>query len=140
MNKYSDLELSILSCLLQKPELMENTKLKDEYFISHKKIWSFMKAFYKKFNNFDITLMTAISKNKYRMIEYIVWLIDVEPTLTMFKYYENELICEYKELKKDKYIRDKIYDLANDLLVRNIKTDEFMNKCKDIYKNAEKIF
>ena len=53
---YIDLEISILSCLLQKPELMEDTILEDKYFTKHKKIWLFMKAFYKRFNNFDITL------------------------------------------------------------------------------------
>ena len=35
MNKNCDLELNILSCLLQKPDLMKEHKLKDEYFTKY---------------------------------------------------------------------------------------------------------
>lgn len=137
---YVDLEISILSCLLQKPELMENTILEDKYFVKHKKIWLFMKVFYKRFKNFDITLMMSISKNKYRMSEYICWLIDQEPAPSLFKQYEKQLIDLYNETKKDKWIIEKIYDLSNELYVRNIKTNEYIEKINDIYKKADEIF
>ena len=137
---YVDLEISILSCLLQRPELMEDTILEDKYFIKHKKIWLFMKAFYNKFKNFDITLMLSISKNKYRMSEYICWLVEQEPAPSLFKQYEKQLIDLYNEAKKDKWIIEKVYELSNDLYVRNIKVDEYINKIKQIYDNAEKIF
>lgn len=137
---YVDLEISILSCLLQKPELMENTILEDKYFVKHKKIWLFMKAFYKRFKNFDITLMMSISKNKYRMSEYICWLVEQEPAPSLFKQYEKQLIDLYNETKKDKWIIEKTYELANDLYVRNIKTNEYIEKINDIYKKADEIF
>lgn len=137
---YTDLEISILSCLLQRPELMENTILEDKYFIKHKKIWLFMKAFYKRFKNFDITLMMSISKNKYRMSEYICWLVEQEPAPILFKQYEKQLIDLYNESKKDEWIINKVYELANDLYVRNITTNEFKRKVVAIYKNADKIF
>lgn len=140
MNKYNDLELSILSCLLQKPELMKENKLEDKYFIKHKKIWYFMKAFYKKFKNFDITLMMAVSKNKFRMIEYITWLIEQEPTTSLFNEYVEELKQEYYELKKNKYIREKIYELSCDLMVNNITPSDFLKKSWKIYQNSEKIY
>lgn len=137
---YTNLEISILSCLLQRPELMEDTILKDMYFVKHKKIWLFMKAFYKRFKNFDITLMMSISKNKYRMSEYICWLVEQEPAPSLFKQYEKQLIDLYNEAKKDKWIIEKVYELSNDLYVRNIKVDEYIDKIKQIYDNAEKIF
>lgn len=140
MDKYIDLEVSILSCLLQRPQLMENTILEDKYFIKNKKIWSFMKAFYKKFKNFDFTLMMSVSKNKNMMVEYICWLVEQEPAPSLFKEYEKQLIDLYNETKKEKWIIEKIYDLSNELYVRNIKVDEFQNKIKEIYENAEKIF
>lgn len=140
MNEYNDLELSILSCLLQKPELMKENKLEDKYFIKHKKIWYFMKAFYKKFKNFDITLMMAVSKNKFRMIEYITWLIEQEPATSLFNEYVEELKQEYYELKKNKYIREKIYELSCDLMVNNITPSEFLKKSWKIYQNSEKIY
>ena len=37
MNKYNDLELSILSCLLQKPSLMNEIRLEDKRFIKNLK-------------------------------------------------------------------------------------------------------
>ena len=137
---YVDLEISILSCLLQRPELMKDTILEDKYFIKHKKIWLFMKAFYNKFKNFDITLMLSISKNKYRMSEYICWLAEQEPAPSLFKQYEKQLIDLYNETKKDKWIIEKVYELTNDLYVRNIKVNEYIEKVKEIYDNAEEIF
>ena len=140
MSNYTDLEISILSCFLQKPKLMEETILEDKYFIKHKKIWKFMKAFYQRFKNFDLTLMMNISTNKYRMMEYIVWLVEQEPTTALFKTYEQELIREYKLGVKNKYLRDEIFELANDLYVGNIKVSEFNEKLANLYKKAKEMF
>lgn len=140
MNKYNDLELSILSCIVQKPELMEQVILDDKYFIKHKKIWLFLKSFYNKFHNFDLTLMYSICKDKYRIVEYIMWLMEKEPRLFLFNDYQKQLIKLYDELEKEKYIIEKIYSLANDLYVRSITSDEFKIKLDDIYKNADEIF
>jgi len=99
-----------------------------------------MKAVYKKFEDFDISSMVAISKNKYRIMEYIIWLIDQEPCISKFKIYEQQLIYEYNESKKNKYIIDKIFELANDLYVRNITIEDFNKKLAELHKNAEEIF
>lgn len=140
MNKYNDLELSILSCLLQRPSLMNKVILEDKHFIKHQKIWLFMKAFYKKFGNFDLTLMMNISKNKYRMIEYILWIIEKEPAPSLFGQYQIQLINEYNQLKKDKWIIEEVYKVANDLFVRNITTNDFKEQIDNIYINADEIF
>lgn len=139
MKGYDDLELAVLSCILQKPSLMENTILKDKYFIKHKKIWMFLKAFYKRFKCFDLTLMYSISKNKYRIVEYIAWLIDQEATPSVFKQYEEELVNKFYEKKKDKYISEKIYQLAMELICRNISLEDFKSELEKVYKNAELI-
>ena len=136
---YIDLEISILSCFLQKPELIENTILEDKYFIKHKKIWLFMKVFYNKFKNFDITLMMSVSKNKYRMSEYICWLAEQEPAVSNFKQYEKQLIDSYNEAKKDKWIIEKVYELSNELYIRNVKVEDYIDKVKKIYEDVEKI-
>lgn len=140
MNRYNDLELSILSCIVQKPELMEQVILDDKYFVKHKKIWLFLKSFYNKFHNFDLTLMYSICKDKYRIVEYIIWLMEKEPRLFLFNEYQKQLMELYDELEKEKYIIEKIYSLANDLYVRSITSDEFKIKLDDIYKNADEIF
>lgn len=140
MNKYNDLELSILSCVLQKPELMDKIILEDKHFIKHRKIWNFMKAFYKKFKTFDLTLMVAISKNKIRTIEYMAWIMEKEPAPSLFYLYQEQLIKMYNQNKKDKWIINKIFDCANELYVGVIELEEFEKTIKKIYKEAEQIF
>lgn len=140
MNKYTDLEISVLSLLLQKPELMKKTRLENKHFIKHKKIWIFMNEFYKRFGNFDLTLMMAVSKNKYRTVEYIAYLIDQEASPSLFKVYEQQLIDEYNQTKKNKYVIEKVYELANSLYVGNITLTDFNKNLSDLYKNANEIF
>lgn len=140
MNKYNDLELSILSCLLQEPKLMNKIIFKDEHFIKHKKIWLFMKSFYKKFGNFDLTLMVNISKNKYRMSEYILWIVEKEPAPSLFEYYQKQLIEKFNQKKRDEWVIEKIYELSNDLLIGNVELKDYKNKVDDIFKNAKEIF
>lgn len=140
MNKYNDLELSILSCLLQEPKLMDKVILEDEHFIKYKKIWLFMKSFYQKFGNFDLTLMVNISKNKFRMSEYILWIVEKEPAPSLFEYYQKQLIEEYNQKKQDKWVIEKIYELSNNLLVGNIELKDYKSEVDNIFKNAKEIF
>ena len=140
MDKYNDLEMSILSCIYLKPELIENSILEDKYFIKHKKLWLFMKAFYKKFKTFDITLMCSVCKNQYKLLDYFILIADTEPTPYLFDYYVEELITKYNESKKDKWLREKIYSLASELYIRNIDFVQFNDKLDKIYKDSEKIF
>lgn len=140
MNKYDDLELSILGCFLQKPKLLEITKLEDKHFKKHYKIFMFFKSVYKKFGSLDLNIMYSISKNKYRIIEYIVWISQYYGFPSLYETYEKQLIELYEENEKDKWIIEKVYELSNDLLVRNISTNDFKIKVNEIYENAEKIF
>ena len=140
MNKYNDLEMSILSCLLLEPKLMDELIIGEKYFVKHYKLFIFMKEFYKRFGNFDITLMCSINKNRYEMMEYIIMLIDIEVTTKNFKLYQEQLIALYNEKKKEQWKIEQIYSLANSLLVRNINTNEFRSKVTEVYNNADEIF
>lgn len=140
MTKCDDLELVILSCLLQKPELMEKTILEDKHFVRTQRIWKFMKAFYKKFKNFDIPLMTSVASNKYKIMEYVIVLMDIEPNPNLLEVYEKQLIEFYQEKEKDKWIIDKVFSLSNDLFNRNIKVYDFKDEVEKIYDRAEEIF
>lgn len=140
MNKYNDLELSILGCFLKKPSLLDKTKLENEHFIKHAKIFIFFKAVYKKFGTLDFNIMYSISKNKYRIIEYIVWISQYYGFASLYETYEQQLIDLYEETKKNKYIIEKVYELANDLYVRNLEVSEFRSKVEEVYKNADEIF
>lgn len=140
MNKYNDLEVCILSCLLQRPELMEKVTLEDKYFIKQKKMWLFMKDFYRIFGNFDLNLMFSVCKNKYHLMSYIEQLILSEPCVSLFEEYQKQLIKEYDELKKDKWIREKVYELANDYYMMDLSLEEFKKEIIKTEQKAEEIF
>ena len=138
--KIDNLEFSILSCLLIKPELMEKIILEDRHFKKTQRIWQFMKSFYKKFKTFDVNLMYSVCKNKWQLIEYISLLLDFEPTANEFDKYQQQLIELYEEQEKDKYIIEKVYKLANELIVRSISTNDFKKEIDNVYYNANEIY
>lgn len=140
MNKYNDLEISLLSCILIKPELMEEVVLDDKYFVKTKRIWLFMKSFYKKFGTFDLTLMCSVVKEKYQLVNYLEKILDVEPTPALFQKYQQQLIDLYNEKEKDKIIIEKTYELANELLLRNITPFEFKKQIDYLYENIDEVF
>lgn len=140
VNKTNDLEKSVLSCLLIKPELMEQLILEDKHFVKNQRMWQFMKAFYNKFKTFDIQLMASVCKDKWQIMNYIIMLLDYEIITCNFDKYQKQLIELYEESKKEKWIVDKIYELANNLLVRNINLEDFKNMLQKIYDDANKIF
>ena len=140
MYNYGNLELLVLSCIWLKPKLLETTKLKDKHFINSKKIWSFMKAYYKKFGTFDSELMCKVASNKYKMVDYLKVISELEPTPSNFEMYENLLIELYEEEKKEKWLRSKALDLANEFYNKAIDSKEFKNKINDLYIQVEEIF
>lgn len=128
MIDYYDLELNILSCLLQKPELMKQLKLEDKHFKKYQKIWQFMKSFYIKFGTFDIVLMANLCKEKFELIKYIKYLLDVEPSPSNFNLYQEQLISLYNQKKEEKEVIKYIYSLTNDLYIGNINLEDFLLK------------
>ena len=138
--KYNELELSILSCLLQRPELMKEVKLENKYFINYKKLWIFMKSFYEKFEDFDLVLMVSVAKDKYHIIEYIKILVDLEATPSNFKKYQDLLIEQYKQKKKEVFLKERIFKLATDLYVGNIDIEKFKNKLRGSFFTANELF
>ena len=137
MKKYDNLELRIMSCLLVKPKLMEELIVEDKHFVKFQRLWQFMKAFYKKYQDFDIQLMYTVCKDKYQIIKYIEWLSDLEATSANFKKYEKQLIEMYEENEKDKIIIDKVYEWANELYVRNMSVDRFKEMVDRIYEEVK---
>lgn len=140
MDKYISLELDILSCLLQRPELMKEIKFDDRHIIKYKKLWLFMKSIYERYGDFDIVLMTNASQNKYRLMDFIEMLIDREPAPSKFNLYQERLIELFNETKKEKWIKEKIYKLANDLYLGSITYQDFKDKLVPIEMKADKLF
>ena len=109
MEKYNDLEIAIMSCIIQRPELLENLKLEEKHFIKHQMLWNFLMAFYEKFKTFDFVLMYSVASNKYQLVEYLKQIAETEPAPSLFDKYQDRLIELYEEQKQDSYIRKEIY-------------------------------
>ena len=134
MESYYNLEKAVLSCLLDEPKLMEGLEIDDKYFIKYKRLWTFMKAFYKKFQNFDTELMSTVCTNKEMMIHYVVSVKCSGACYVSFEKYIKRLKEMYEEKKEEQAIIEMIYKLSTDLFVRNIKLDEFKEKLNLILK------
>ena len=131
-NNIADLELCILSCLLLKPELMQEIIVEDKHFVNHQKLWHYMKAFYKKFGTFDVQLMFATSNNKWYIVNFLETLLDIDVSVSNFKKYQDLLIELYNEEEGTKEKIELIYKYANDLYVRNINLNEFKEKINKV--------
>lgn len=137
MKRYDNLEMRILSCLMIKPELMDKIIVEDKHFKLYKRLWLFMKAFYKKFETFDCELMYSVCKDKYQIINYLQMLMDLEATTKNFNKYQKLLIEQYEENEKDKMIIEKVYEWANELYVRNMSVEHFKELIDRLYKEVK---
>ena len=132
-----DLEYCILSCILINPELMEKVTLEDKYFTRSNRMWQFMKAFYKKFKNFDINLMYSVCKDKYQIIAMVEILLDYDAVPNNFEKYQKQLIELYNEENYEKMMINKIFEKANELYVRNININDFKEYIDKLYNKEE---
>lgn len=135
--KIENLEMTIMSCLLQKPELMQNPRLTDDLFQNQQKLWQFMKAVYKKFGCFDLNLMYNNVRNKYNYIGMITELIDIEPVPSNIEYYIDELIRTKNEDETERHRANAIFSLAHDLIQRNITSKEFKEKVDKMFQEEK---
>lgn len=139
MYNYGELELLVLSCIWIKPQLLDTTKLEEKHFINNKKIFIFMKSFYNKFGFFDTELMCRKVDDRYKFRDYFKVIASLEPTPHHFKMYESLLLELYNEAKEEKYLREKTYELAIDLYMKNITSKEFKEKLDNLYTHAKEI-
>lgn len=140
MYNYGELELLILSCIWIEPKLLETTKLEEKHFINNRKIFIFFKSFYKKFGFFDNELMCRKASDKYKYNDYMKVLANLEPTSKHFKMYESLLLELYNEAAEEKWLREKTFELANDLYLKNITCKQFKERFDKLYNNAKEIY
>jgi hypothetical protein len=139
MYNYGELELLILSCIWIKPELLKTTKLQEKHFVYNKKIFLFFKSFYEKFGFFDNELACKKASNRYKYNEYIKVIANLEPTISNFEKYVDLLLELYNESKEENYLREKVFELANDLYMKNINSKEFKERLDNLYSNVKEI-
>lgn len=140
MKKY-DLEVSILSCILQKPELMKKVRLEDSDFKKTQRLWQFMKSFYEKFETFDLTLMFSVCKNQEQMMLYFEWLWDCYPSSEdIFEKLQDRIIKLRDETKRERMIAEKVFKLANDFYVGKLTYLEFLTEFNQYIEDIDKKF
>jgi hypothetical protein len=111
---------------------MKKSILEDKHFIKYKQMWLFMKSFYEKFKTFDIELMANVATNKYKMMDYVILLIEREPAPSLFDIYQKTLIELYNQRKEEKEMIEKIYKLSNDLYFKKISPQDFKKEVNQI--------
>ena len=100
MKKY-DLENSIISCIIQKPKLIEELYISDEIFVNeiNRTMIKFFKKQYEKYKSLDLMLMIndiSGDKNKNLLIEYCTQLAMLESSPSFFYEYQDKLVENYR--------------------------------------------
>ena len=155
--KQYDVENNLISCILQKPSLINEMFIDLNCFRSdlNKRMIMFFKDFYNKNKNLDISLMVEEMKTeeqKNRFINYYVEMIDVTPSPSLFYEYQQKMIDIYKDnlIKQEigRYIKknieldelvENINNISNEVMVikqNNKRTPEEMIR---MIRNREKI-
>jgi hypothetical protein len=139
MYNYGELELLILSCIWIEPKILDRTKLENKHFKNNQKIFMFMKSFYKKFGFFDNELMCRKANDRYKYRDYFNVISQLEPTSSNYDKYESLLLELYNEAAEEKWLREKVFQLANDFYLKNINSKEFKERLDNIYTHAKEI-
>ena len=137
-----EIEQYILSCILQKPKLINELFVdincfSDEY---HRRLINFLKRAYERYKAFDVAILTSHLKDKEEQSKftlYFVELLNLLPTTSMFYEYQ-QLLIDYR---KDNLIRKEIENfekknITSDVLIERINT---INSDSMIIKQSNKV-
>ena len=139
MYDYAEVELSLLSCFWLNPKLLEETKLEEKHFIHYKRLFVLFQSFYKKFGNLNIESVCNVVKDQYKLMRYINVISQLEPTSSNYDKYESLLLELYNEAAEEKWLREKVFQLANDFYLKNINSKEFKERFDNLYIKAKEI-
>lgn len=137
--KQYDLEKSVISCILQREELMNELYVSDDVFANplNRRMLVFFKKFYEHYKHLDISIMVDYLKDDQKksvLIDYYVDVIDYEIVPSHFYDYQERLIEQYKNNKIIKQIElfqkgkmetdqllDEINNIQNEIVVAHQK-------------------
>lgn len=138
---YGDLEETILACLLIDTNLFEHLKVEEKHFKKFAYVLTFFKGFYKKYKCMDITLMLSKLNgfNQMEMMDMVTYLSEIFVLPSHFEEYQNRLIERYKEDRKEKWLKDKIYEKATEMYMGNMSLSDFYKELKRLNENVKKI-
>lgn len=152
--KEHDLEDNIISCILQKNELINELYVDDIVFQNpiNNQMVKFFKKFYQENKTLDLTLMLNKinnTKSQSKLMEYVMNVMLLVPTTSLFYEYQDQLQEKYKakvieslidsyktqKITKDELI-EKIIDIQNQNLIisnnhKKISPKEMLNKIRN---------
>lgn len=118
-----ELEDKIFSCILIRPQVLEEINFNPVYF-NNDKLLNLLKKLHKSYKNLDISLITSFSKDKTKALNYLVEVMQLEVTSAGVNGY-------YKRLKEI-YVEDKVMEYANKLHNKEIDFYEFNKKITEL--------
>lgn len=126
-NKYRKIanwEESILSCILQKPELINEMKVTPDDFHQYPRMLKYFINFYKTFGMLDMVLMVnkLASKQRKALVGIFDTLIDFEPSTSAFLYYQDGLL-QYNKEKAEEIALKKRRDIIRKLIVKFVEDE-----------------
>lgn len=154
--KQYDLEESIISCILQKENLINELFIDLKCFQSskNKRMILFLKKIYDEYKKFDITLMISKfpkDEQKNTFIEYYTNLFNLVPSPSLFYEYQQELMNEYKNLEIKGVIKkyensqlsldeliEKINNISNEVTVIKNVVKKTPDEMLHMIRNREK--
>lgn len=155
MKKY-DLENSIISCIIQRPRLIEELYVAETVFINqlNKTILRFLKSEYEKYKSLDLTIMVNdLPKERQNMfIEYYTAIALLEPSPSQFYEYQEKLVHNYRNLKIKSQVKkftddeidletliEKINEINNELLIEKKGNKVTPEEMKEMIRNQDKL-
>lgn len=135
--KVVDLEEAIISCLLQKPELVNKLIVDDTDFNNYPKQFKFFQNFYERFGCLDLVLMVNKIKpaDRHKIIDIYDKLIDFEPSPSCFRLYQEALLEYNMEHKKELFenqIKEKIIKTMSELNSNNAELSTWFDEIEKI--------
>lgn len=135
--KVVNLEESILSCILQKPELINELIITEKDFYQYPKQFKFFVEFYNKFKCLDLVLMVNKIRvsDRRKFVEVVDKLIDFEPSISCFRLYQEALLEYNNENKKellDKQTKNKILSIIMELNNFNVALTKWFEEIEKI--------
>lgn len=139
--KVVDLEEAILSCLLQKPELVNKLIVDEDDFNKYPKQFKFFRNFYDKFGNLDLVLMANKIRfeDRHRLIDVVDKLIDFEPSPSCFRLYQEALLEYNKECQKEILENKAKEKIIKKIVELNDKNESLESWFEEIQKIKEEI-
>ena len=155
--KQYDVEENLVSCILQRNELINELYVDTEVFSNstNKQMINFFKKFYQEFKTLDLVLMVNKLKEDYakeKLMNYCIDLINLTPAPSLFYEYQEQLISIYKDRKVKEQIQlfekgklntdelvEKINLIENEVLIIKQKNKVTPEEMIEIVRNKEKI-